>query len=128
VGPDATRLVSFGADGGEQATAHTVFAVRQREILRHDVQHGLGIATQRALLAPGGQTFGGSGVALVLGAAGRRFREHDVHDILCVERGQTCSLRLIDHVIGRRNQPAEPVGGGVPLAPERRDEVRHELP
>jgi len=50
-----------------------------------------------------------------------------VHDILCGERRVPRPLGLIDDVIGRRDQRAEAVDGGVPLTPKRRDEVSHEL-
>ena len=88
------------------------------------------VAPQYAGATPGSQAFGSEAVAIVVRTArrgGRRFRQHDVHDILCGERRVPRPLRLIDDVIGRRDQRAEALGGGVPLTPERRDEVRHEL-
>ena len=127
VRPHAARVVAFGGDGGEEATPHKSFAGRQGEVLREHVEHWLRIAPQHALAAPGGQSFGGDAVARFVGLARRRFRQHDVHDILCGERRVPRALGLIDDVVRRRDQRAEAVDGGVPLTLKGRDEVRHEL-
>jgi hypothetical protein len=127
---DAARLVALGGDGGEDAAPREPFSRRQREILREHVQHRLGVAPQHAGATPASQAFGRSAVAVVFrctGRRGRRFRQHHVHDILSGERRVPRPLRLIDDVIGRRDQRVEALDGGVPLTPEGRDEVRHEL-
>ena len=124
---DAAGLVAFGGDGGEDAAPREPFSRRQRELLREHVQHRLRVAPQHAGATPASQAFGRSAVPVVFRCAGRRFRQHDVHDILSGERRVPRPLGLIDDVIGRRDQRVEALDGGVPLTPEGRDEVRHEL-
>ena len=130
VRPNAAGLVAFRGDRGEDAAPRAPLTRGQREVLREHIQHWLRVAPQHALRAPVGKPFGGEAVAIVVrtaGRRGRRFRQHDVDDILCGERRVPRPLRLIDDVIRRRDQRAEALDGGVPLTPKRRDEVSHEL-
>jgi len=127
VRPHAARFIAFRGDGAEEAAPSEFFSGRQRKVLREHVEHRLLIAPQHSFAAPCRQSFGGDAVARFVGLAGRRFRQHDVHDILCGERRVPRALRLIDDVVRRRDQRAEAVDGGVPLTLKGRDEVRHEL-
>ena len=130
VRPNSAWLVAFRGDRGEDAAPGEPLTRRQREVLREHIEHRLRVAPQHALGAPAGEPFGGAAVAIAVRTArrgGRRFRQHDVHDILCGERSVPRPLRLIDDVIRRRDQRAEALDGGVPLTPKRRDEVSHEL-
>ena len=127
VRPHAARFVAFRGDGAEEAAPSECFSGRQREVLREHIQYRLLIAPQHAFAAPVGQSFGRHAVARFVGLPGRRFRQHDVHDILCGERRVPRALGLIDDVVRRRDQRAEAVDGGVPLTLKGRDEVSHEL-
>ena len=124
---NAPWLVALRGDSGEHTASREPLAGRQREVLREYIQHRLWVAPQDAFAAPGSQSFGGNAVTVVVGTARRSFRQHDVHDIFCVERRVPRPLGLIDHVVRRRDQRAEALDGDVPLTLKGRDEVRHEL-
>ena len=83
--------------------------------------------TQHASATPRRQSFRRDAVAVVLRLAGRRFRQHDVDDIVPVGARVPRPFCRIDDVVRRRDQDAEPVHGRIPLTLKGRDEVSHEL-
>ena len=125
--PNPARLVAFRGHGREDAPPRAAFAGRRREVLGQHVKHGLRIASEHTFPTPGSQALRGDTVALLLRRARRRFREHDVDDIVPVHCGIPRALDSIDHIVGRRNQDTESIHGGIALPPKGGDEVSHEL-
>src|SRR5436189_25331 len=72
-------------------------------------------------VTPRGELLGGVGIPV---PPGRRFRQDQVDDIVGVPRRVARAVVLGDDVVGGRDQRAEAVAGGIPLAAKRRDERR----
>jgi len=124
---NAPGLVALGGHGGEHPAAREPLPRGEREILRQDIQCRSSVATQHAVTTPRRQSFRRVAVALVLRLPRRRFRQHDVHDIVPVERCIPRPFRRIDDIVRRSDQDTEPVSGRIPLTLKGRDEVSHEL-
>jgi hypothetical protein len=124
---NAARLVTLRNDRGKDAATRATFTRGQDEVLREHIERRRSIAPQHPRAAPRRELLGGDAIARILGSVRRRFRQHDVDDIVRIQCRIPRALCRINHVVWGRDQGTQTLDGGISLTAKGRNEVSHEL-